>query len=188
MTSRRGVTGLASPHPIGRMLPSLYEDDDFAQRFTAALDEVLAPAICVLDCLDGYVDPALTPPDFLRWLASSLGVEQDDSLPIDRLRFALRHAARAVRMEGTAQGITAAVAAVTGLRVRVSDSGGAMWSRSAFAEPPPAPAPVVEVRLDTRSDAVDVARVERVVAAAKPAHVPHAVVFAGDAVTTEGAA
>ena len=40
------VDGLASPHPIGALLPALYQEDEFAQRFTSGLDDVLAPAIC----------------------------------------------------------------------------------------------------------------------------------------------
>lgn len=179
-TGRRGpVTGLLSPHPLGRLLPGLYEADDLAQRLTSALDEVIAPAVSVLDCLDAYVDPQLAPPDFVRWLASCLGIEDDEALPLERRRNLLRHAPRALRMQGTAYGIAAAVAAVGGVRVHVRDSGGATWSRSATAEPPPSPSPFVEVRVEGSIAVADWERVDRAVAAAKPADVPH-VVLAGD--------
>ncbi|HEV2755280.1 MAG TPA: phage tail protein [Actinomycetota bacterium] len=186
---RRGrVTGLRSPHPLGELLPGLYESDDFAQRFTAALDEVLAPGFCALDCLESYVDPDLTPPDFLRWLASCLGLDPDGSLPTDRLRAVVRHAAGTLRGQGTAKGIAAAVAAVTGLRVWVSDSGGTTSSRSATAEPPASSPPLVEVTVDARGSGVDRARVERVIAAVKPAHVPHALVVLGERAAAAGGA
>jgi phage tail-like protein len=32
------------------------------------LHEVLAPVVATIDCLGAYLDPALTPEDFLRWL------------------------------------------------------------------------------------------------------------------------
>jgi phage tail-like protein len=188
-TGRRGpVTGLRSPHPLGRLLPDLYEGDDFAQRFTSALDEVVAPAVSVLDCLDAYLDPHLAPPDFVRWLASCLGIEVDETLALERRRALLRHAPRALRLQGTAHGIAAAVAAVGGVRARVHDSGGTTWSRSATAEPSPPPSPFVEVRVEGSVAASDLARFDRAVAAAKPAHVAHVVLTDEEPVVATGGA
>ena len=56
----RRRTRPAQPAPIGEQLPALYADDDFAQRFTAGLDTVLAPVFSTLDNLPAYLDP--------RWL------------------------------------------------------------------------------------------------------------------------
>ncbi|MBO0515756.1 phage tail protein, partial [Streptomyces beijiangensis] len=68
-TSQRGtVPGLLSAHPLGEQLPAVYADDDFAMRFVAGLDTVLAPLFTVLDCLEAYFTPALAPEDFLDWL------------------------------------------------------------------------------------------------------------------------
>ncbi|MDQ3957024.1 MAG: phage tail protein [Actinomycetota bacterium] len=187
--ARRGrVTGLRSPHPLGQLLPGVFEDDDFVQRFTEGLDEVLAPALCALDCLDGYVDPELAPPDFLQWLASCLGVDQDGSLGVERQRAVVRYAVWASRRQGTALGIAIAVAVVTGLWPEVRDSGGATWSRSATAEPPPSARPIVEVVIDPGELAVDTAQVERVIAAVKPAHVPHSLVVLGGTLAAAGGA
>src|SRR4029453_7641000 len=66
---RATAAGLATPPPIGEHLPALFQEDEFAQRFVGALDEVLAPVFAVLDCLDAYLDPWLAPPDFVDWLA-----------------------------------------------------------------------------------------------------------------------
>ncbi|MGV9897114.1 hypothetical protein ACWDVV_23095, partial [Streptomyces tendae] len=49
------------------MLPAVFADDDLALRFVGGLDDVLAPILNVLDCLDTYFDPALTPADFAQW-------------------------------------------------------------------------------------------------------------------------
>lgn len=56
--SQRGsVDGLGSSLPIASMLPAVFADDDLALRFVAGLDDVLAPILNVLDCLDTYFDP-----------------------------------------------------------------------------------------------------------------------------------
>ena len=54
-SQRQLVRGLISPFPIGHMLPAMYQGDDFSQRFTAALDEVLASIHSTLDCLPAYL-------------------------------------------------------------------------------------------------------------------------------------
>ena len=53
----RTAPARVSPHPLGATLPALYLDDVFAQNLCASLDEVLAPAISVLDCFPAYLDP-----------------------------------------------------------------------------------------------------------------------------------
>ena len=42
---RGTVTGLDSPHPLGGLMPAVYQDDNFTMRWTAALDDVLAPVM-----------------------------------------------------------------------------------------------------------------------------------------------
>ena len=59
----------------------MYQDDSFALGFTAALDEVLAPVFNSLDNLDSYLDPELSPEDFLDWLAGWLGLVLDEDWP-----------------------------------------------------------------------------------------------------------
>jgi phage tail-like protein len=174
--SRRGtIDGLATPHPMGRLLPGLFQDDDLVQRFTAGLDEVLAPVIGVLDSADAYVDPWLTPPDFLAWLAQWVGVDLDTSWPEERQRAYVAQAADLYAWRGTAHGLARLVEVTTGVRPEVLETGGATWT----ASPPPAGtlpgsvAPALVVRLRAPAGTVDVDRLDRLVAAAKPAHVPH---------------
>ncbi|MFF5070719.1 hypothetical protein ACFY2R_05770 [Micromonospora olivasterospora] len=40
---RGALAGLLMPYPAGSFLPAVYQEDDFVMRWTAALDEVLAP-------------------------------------------------------------------------------------------------------------------------------------------------
>ena len=80
------VPGLETPHPLGPSLPALYQDDDFVQRLLGGLDAVLAPVFSTIDNFDSYLDPRLTPDDFLAWLAGWVGIALDDSWDEDRRR------------------------------------------------------------------------------------------------------
>ncbi len=75
--NRALLPGLGTRHPLGAQLPSVYAEDDFVQRFTAALDDILAPVLCTLDSLPAYFDPALAPADFLEYLAAWVGAPGD---------------------------------------------------------------------------------------------------------------
>lgn len=172
--TRGTVPGLPSPHPLGQLLPAVYLEDDFAQRFTAGLDEVLAPVLLTLDCLDSYLDPWLTPDDFLEWLASWVGVELDETWPPARRRALVTRAAWLHARRGTRAGLTEYLRLVTGLDVEVSESGGARWSTEPGAPPPGTYPPRLIVRVRTADPAgVDTARLERAVREARPAGLPY---------------
>jgi phage tail-like protein len=152
-----------------------------AHRFTAALDEVLAPVFLCLDNLDAYLDPRFTPVDFLPWLAGWVGVTLPEAWPEDRterLREERRRrmlVARAVPLHGqrgTAGGLAQHVEVFAGVKPEIIESGGVAWSTKAGMALPGSPRPHVVVRLEVEDqDAVDVGRVRALVAAAKPAHV-----------------
>lgn len=170
---RGAVPGLTSPHPIGLALPALYLEDDFTQRFTAGLDEVLAPVLLTLDCLDAYFDVDLAPADFLDWLAGWVAVPLDESWPVSLRRNVIRHAAELHRWRGTARGVALMAQVLTGGEVEVTDTGGVTWSNTSGTEPPPAPAvPEVRVRIRVADpEAVDETRLRELVASTVPAHV-----------------
>ncbi len=168
--------GLASPHPIGEHLPGLYRDDDFTQRFTAAFDEVLAGAIQVLDCFPAYLDPALAPEDFLEWIGSWVGATPDETWPLERRRAFVASATELFRMRGTAAGLAAHVAIFTGGEVEIAEPGAAGWSRDAGAAVPAGTSPDLFIRVRVKDHkVVPAAGLEALVAASKPAHVPHRV-------------
>ncbi|MGW5847112.1 phage tail protein [Streptomyces sp. NPDC055254] len=145
--SRAAVPGLPSRHPIGDQLPALYADDDFAQRFTAGLDTVLAPVFATLDNLPAYFDPRLAPADFLSWLASWVGVVDDPRWPTELRREAVARAVELHHRRGTRGGLVDALRLVLGVSAQVSGDGGAIWSRTAGADLPPPPADEVLVRV-----------------------------------------
>lgn len=173
---RGSVDGLASSAPIGAMLPAVFADDDLAQRFVGGLDEVLAPVLNVLDCLDAYFDPALTPLDFAQWLSTWVGAETDGTEPEARLRAAVAAAARLHRVRGTRRGLSEAVRLAFGVDPEISESGGATWNARPLGPVPGTPRPYLHVTLRLPDPTpADTHRLDSLVAAARPAHMPYTV-------------
>ncbi|MER5214921.1 phage tail protein [Streptomyces sp. NPDC002838] len=169
--SRAAVPGLPSRYPIGGQLPALYADDDFAQRFTAGLDTVLAPVFATLDNLPAYLDPRVTPSDFLAWLASWVGAADDPRWPVEPRREAVVRAVELHRWRGTRRGLVEGLRLALGVHAEVTGDGGATWSRTAGADLPPQPPgrPLVRVWPDHEAR-VDAARVHEIVRAMCPVH------------------
>jgi phage tail-like protein len=170
---RGAVDGLATPFPLGGQLPSVYAEDDMAQRFTQGLDDLLAPFLAVLDCLPSYFDPRLAPDDFVAWLGTWLGAEVTGDEPEQTLRTMVAGSARVHRLRGTAAGVREAVRLAFGVEPEVVESGGASWSARPLGGFPGDPSPHMTVRLRVPDpDAIDRGRLERVVASVRPAHIP----------------
>jgi phage tail-like protein len=171
---RGTVTGLGSPNPLGGLMPAVFQDDAFTMRWTGALDEVLAPVMASLDCLEAYVDPRLAPEDFLCWLASWCGMVLDEDWPLPRQRDVVAAIAELYRARGTPDGLRAHVQLVTGGRVEVADSGGASWSAAPDPDPADGTPPWVTVRITLADPGqVDVQALDALISAIKPAHVIH---------------
>ncbi|MFD7320015.1 phage tail protein I [Streptomyces sp. NPDC059875] len=169
--TRAAIPGLPSRHPIGALLPALYADDDLAQRFTAGLDTVLAPVLSTLDNLPAYFDPALTPPDFLRWLSSWLGVELDEEWPEELARTVVARAMELHRWRGTRRGLEERLRLCLGVEAQIIDGGGATWSRTPSAALPPPPTGELLVRAwPTGTRTVTAHQVLDVVTATCPVH------------------
>ena len=171
---RGHVAGLATPHPLGPALPAIYQDDDFAQRFLGALDEVVAPVYSTLDNFDAYLDPYLTPDDFLAWLAGWVGIALDESWDDDPAAGDRRPGRGAVPDAGHGRGLAAQVELQTGGTVEIMENGATSWSVDPGGELPGSPEPMVVVRVTVPDPkAIDASRLDAVVASAKPAHVLH---------------
>lgn len=170
--SRAAVPGLPSRYPIGEQLPALYAEDDFAQRFTAGLDTVLAPVFATLDNLPAYFDPRLAPADFLSWLATWVGGTDDPRWPVALRREAVARAVELHRWRGTRRGLVEALRLVLGVSAEVSGDGGAVWSHTPGGDLPPAPSEEVLVRVWPRpgSAGVDADRVHSLLRTLCPVH------------------
>jgi phage tail-like protein len=170
--SRAAIPGLPSRYPIGGRLPALYADDDFAQRFTAGLDTVLAPVFATLDNLPAYLDPRVTPTDFLAWLASWVGAADDPQWPEGPRREAVVRAVELHRWRGTRRGLVEALRLTLGVQAEVIGDGGAAWSSTAGADLPPEPPAETLVRVRPgRGRRVDPDRVHEIVRAMCPVHI-----------------
>jgi len=173
---RGSVPDLVSAAPFGPMLPAIYQEDEFTMRFVAGFDDVLAPILTTLDCMIDYFDPAVTPTDFLEWLASWVGIEVDESWATDRRRAAVSTAVEMYRMRGTISGLRANLEVLSGGQVEITDSGGVAFSTSPMGPLPGQDSPRLAVRvtvpdMDDRTEKA----IDAIVSAAKPAHVVHRV-------------
>lgn len=178
---RGHIAGLGTAHPLGATLPAVYQEDDLAQRLASAIDAVLAPVFTSLDCLPAYLDPLLAPEDFLDWLSGWVGVTLDHTWDSERRRQMVAFAVELYGRRGTAVGLADQVAVFTGGRVQIIESGAAGWSKVANGAIPGDPQPLLTVRVTVPDpNAIDAARLNRIVAMAKPAHVPHRLEILGE--------
>ncbi|SEG83704.1 phage tail protein domain-containing protein [Actinacidiphila yanglinensis] len=174
---RRGsIDGLGSSSPLGLMLPAVFADDDLAQRFVAGLDEVLAPIHNVLDNLDSYFAPSLAPADFTRWLGDWVGAETEGVEEIAALRLAVSAAAHLHRIRGTRRGLAEVVRLAFGVEPEITESGAAAWDARPLGPVPGERRPHLHITLRLPDPGpADQHRLDRLVAAARPAHMPYTV-------------
>ena len=115
-----------SPSPVRQNVPGMFLDDELYLSLCAALDDLIAPDAVALDCLPAYLDPQLSPEDFLPWLGALVGA------PADRAGIAT--AVTSYGLRGTPLGLRTIAAAAAGVpldAVRLSDPGGVRWSSTA---------------------------------------------------------
>jgi phage tail-like protein len=168
------IRGLPSPHPMGARLPALYQEDALGQRLTAAFDESIAPILATLDNLEAYLDPELTPSDFLEWLGSWLGIAVDETWELERRRRAIASAVEIYRLRGTVEGLVAQIEVSTGGTVEIVENGAAGWSGTSGTPLPGNAQPSLLVTIAVEDpDAIDQPTLDALIRAAKPAHLPH---------------
>jgi phage tail-like protein len=176
-TGQRGlVPGLATSAPLGPSLPAVLQEDAFCTRMSLAFDESFAPILSTLDCLTAYLDPALAPPDFLQWLGGWVGLDIDETWPVERRRMLVSEAIELYRIRGTREGLSRLVALYAGATPEIDESGGCAWSQTADTPLPGSAEPQLVVRLNLPSAGwVEATVVERIVRSARPAHIPQQV-------------
>lgn len=171
---RGTVADLGMPYPLETLLPAVLQEDPFTRRLVKATDEVLAPIVCTLDCLDAYLNPLLAPADFLEWMATWFSEVLDENWPAQRSRRFVAAAVEIFRTRGTVAGLRRELELSSGGQVEINESGGVSWSLK-----PEAPLPGEDVpRLAVRVVADDVCTVNQAsldahIKAAKPAHLVH---------------
>lgn len=170
------IKGLPSAVPLAQQLPAVLQEDAFLQQLLMAFDDALAPVFTTLDGLSSYIDPRLAPEDFLTWLADWVGVRLDETWPAAQRQAVVANAAAIHSRRGTVPGVAEAVRLAVGgvLDVHIEDSGGATWSATPGGRIPGSPAAHLHVRVYASAvEDVNVRRLEGIINAVKPAHVPH---------------
>ncbi|MFN8075932.1 MAG: phage tail protein [Kineosporiaceae bacterium] len=118
-----GATATA-PVPLLRHLPAVMARDPFLAGFVGILEEMFGSVRAGVDGIEHHVDLNLADAQMLRWLAGWIGLVVDPAAPPAQAREAIRAAAEGLGLRGTRAGLEAHLRAVTGLWVRVDDSGG----------------------------------------------------------------
>lgn len=82
-------------------LPELYASDDFTSRFLMLFESFWKPINQQIDQMENYFDPDLTPPEFISWLSSWVGLSVDNHLPVNRMRKLLNQSMYLFQCRGT---------------------------------------------------------------------------------------
>jgi phage tail-like protein len=171
---RGAVTGLGTPYPLETLLPSVLQEDFFTRRLVAGADEVLAPVISTLDCLEAYLNPLLAPEDFLEWVSTWFSEVLDENWPPQRRRRFVAGAVEMFRTRGTVAGLRRELELSSAGRAEISESGGVAWSRKPEAALPGDAGPRLAVRVVVDdASTVSHAALDALIRAAKPAHLVH---------------
>jgi phage tail-like protein len=95
-------------------MPAPFQGDSFTERFLSAFDDIIAPVLTTLDTIDAYLDPWLTPPDFLPWLAGWVGAELDENWSEQQQRRLVATAVDLLQWRGTRRGTVELIRGRTG--------------------------------------------------------------------------
>ena len=178
------VEELGTPRALIDSLPGIYQEDELARSLTSVFDDALAPIVSTIDNVAAYLDPALAPDDFLDWLAGWVGILPDETWPVERRRALVALAVQLYRRRGTAAGLAMHVRLLGAADVEVKDSGGSTWSKKPGSKPPGDRSYSVTVKVTPpKKGKLDAAKIEALVASAKPAHVSHKVSVADGSAT-----
>ena len=96
-------------------------DEDPLRRFLFMFQHVMTSITEQIDHLANLTNPLTCDPKFLPWLASWVGFDLDESLPVHQQRELVRRAIRLMRTRGTRLGIEEMVRVLTSAPVRVEE-------------------------------------------------------------------
>ena len=96
-------------------------NEDPIRRFLFLFQHLMTGVTDRIDGIAELTDPLMCDPRFLPWLASWVGFELDESLPIHQQRELVRRAIRLFRTRGTRHGIEEMVRVLTSAPVRVRE-------------------------------------------------------------------
>ena len=104
-----------------RYLPEIYNYDDFINRFLMMFESFWKPINQQITQDEYYFDPDFTPESFLKWLASWVGMEIDETFPKDRIRQLVRNAIPFFHCRGTAYSLKMFLELYSGGKVEIRE-------------------------------------------------------------------
>lgn len=107
-------------------LPRVFRDDDFLGRFLLIFQSILDPIEQRIDASDYYLDPTITPPDFLPRLAQWLGVTLGPDMSLPSQRELVRRAGELHRWRGTLWALREEIALRAGVRPLIVENFGGL--------------------------------------------------------------
>lgn len=94
-------------------------NSDPLRRFLFIFQHIMTTITDRIDQVPALIDPAVTDPRFLPWIASWVSFELDSSLPLHQQRELTRRAIRLYRTRGTVAGVEEMIRVLTSAPVRV---------------------------------------------------------------------
>lgn len=181
-TGQRGyVQDLQTPFPLIQAVPPMLAQDQFIQRMLPAFDDVLAPIISTLDCLDSYFDPQITPEDFLRYLSTWVTSHIGNEMSIPGLRHEVSTAVAASQWRGTPSSLQARFFPFD-LQDLVLEEGGGVTVSTTATDPatwPDTPPMVATVTITPLADSPNsIENITQLILDFTPAHLQLSVVVA----------
>ena len=165
---------LLSPHPLGQLLPAIYFEDEFTQKFTQGLDSVVSSLLSTLDNLESYFDPDLSPADFIHWLSGWVGLAGEPSDTVEGRRVMIKRAVEIYRLRGTVEGLTDHIALAFGITPEIRETGGVSTSTTSRSALPGSEEGELVVIMRVPDPATfNRSGLDGFVRANKPAHLPH---------------
>lgn len=145
-------------------LPGIYHIP-FMNRFLALFESILGPIEWTVDNFDLFLSPGTVPEGFLPWLGNLFELTFDDSWSEASRRVLLAEAADLFARRGTRGALARTLEIYLGFEVDVDDKSDSL-------------APFTfTVTLPVSRDAVNVALLEKLIDAHKPAHTQYEVQF-----------
>lgn len=96
------------------LLPGIYQDSEFLARFLLIFEHILSPVDRTVANIPEYFDAGITPPEYIQWLASWLGIALDARWPVERQRAVVLAAPELFRWRGTRRGLSQFIELYTG--------------------------------------------------------------------------
>jgi phage tail-like protein len=167
-------------------LPAPFHADPFMRRFLLIFETILGPIERTIDNIAYYLDPRLTPPELLPYLASWVGLELDENWPLPQQRQLVLWAATLHRWRGTRRGLRQHLRLYTGrtplivetfdgLRVG-QDAGLGVNTRLGDA---PRPHWIAITVLSDRPEELDERILRQIIELEKPAHIGYTLEIQG---------